>query len=254
MKTRQRSRQKGAAVRRRDHHDWASEAYVDEWVRRQQAEDSSRAERFQLICDLFPFPPDASVTILDVGAGYGPVSAFILDRYPRATCVLQDGSEPMLHRARGLISKYGERVTLHHSDLFAANWLPAHLGPFEAAVSSSCLHNLRDFERIRQIYREIRAHLKRGGVFLNADLINAPSAGLGRRYDGVSTARRQREGVSARDVAALVRCRQRSPAAGAREPFPATLDQHLAALRASGFKDVDCFWKELRRSVFGGYA
>ena len=145
-------------------------------------------------------------------------------------------------------------MTLHPSDLFATNWLPAHLGPFDAAVSSSCLHNLRDFERILQIYREIRAHLKRGGVFLNADLINAPSAGLGRRYDGVSTARRQREGVSARDVAALVRHRQRSPAAGAREPFPATLDQHLAALRASGFKDVDCFWKDLRRSVFGGYA
>jgi hypothetical protein len=25
-------------------------------------------------------------------------------------------------------------------------------------------------------------------------------------------------------------------------------------LRAAGFKDVDCFWKELRRAVFGGYA
>jgi hypothetical protein len=25
-------------------------------------------------------------------------------------------------------------------------------------------------------------------------------------------------------------------------------------LKAVGFKDVDCFWKELRRAVFGGYA
>jgi hypothetical protein len=32
------------------------------------------------------------------------------------------------------------------------------------------------------------------------------------------------------------------------------LDQHLAALKAAGFKDVDCFWKELRRAIFGGYA
>ena len=203
MRTRQGSRTRGDRPRN-DHHDWASETYVDEWVRRQQAEDPSRAERFQLICDLFPFPNDATVTILDVGAGYGPVSMFILDRYPHATCITQDGSEPMLNRARHLVAKYGGRFNLHRSDLFEVNWLPEQFGPFDAAVSSSCLHNLRDFERILQIYREIRAHLKRGGVFLNADLINAPSAGLGRRYDGVSTARRQREGVSARDVAALV--------------------------------------------------
>jgi hypothetical protein len=36
---------------------------VDEWVRRQQAEDPSRAERFQLMCDLLPFPRDAATRI-----------------------------------------------------------------------------------------------------------------------------------------------------------------------------------------------
>ena len=96
-------------MQRHDHHDWASEAYVDEWVRRQQAEDPARAERFQLMCDLFPFPREAAVTILDLGAGYGPVSVFILDRYPNATCVGQDGSEPMLKRARTVTARYGER-------------------------------------------------------------------------------------------------------------------------------------------------
>jgi len=116
------------------------------------------------------------------------------------------------------------------------------------------LHNLRDFKRIREIYGEIRAHLKPGGAFLNADLINAPTAALRQRYDGVATARRHREGASAEDLASLVRHGRRSPATATRGPFPATLDQHLAALKAVGFKDVDCFWKELRRAVFGGYA
>lgn len=236
----------------REHHDWASETYVDAWVRRQQAEDPSRAERFQLICDLFPFSNDATVTILDVGAGYGPVSRFILDRYPHATCVAQDGSEPMLIRARHLVAKYGERLKLHRSDLFEVNWLPEQFGPFDAAVSSSCLHNLRDFKRIREIYGEIHRHLKPGGAFLNADLINAPTAALHQRYDGVASARRQREGASAEDLAAMVRHASQVTATGG--PFPATLDEHLAALKAIGFKDVDCFWKELRRAVFGGYA
>jgi len=235
---------------RRDHHDWASETYVDEWVRRQQAEDSSRENRFQLICDLLPFSRDATVTILDVGAGYGPVSAFILDRYPHATCIAQDGSAPMLKRAEQLITMYGDRIRLHQSDLFDARWLPEKLGPFDAVVSSSCLHNLRDFKRIGEIYGEIHAHLKPGGAFLNADLVNAPTAALHERYDSVATARRTRQGAAPEDVAAMVR----HTAAARGGPFPASLEQHLTALTAVGFKEVDCFWKELQRVLYGGYA
>jgi tRNA (cmo5U34)-methyltransferase len=241
-------------VRPRDHHDWASEAYVEEWVRRQQAEDPARAERFELMCDLFPFRRDATVTILDIGSGYAPVSMFILDRYPHATCIAQDGSEPMLHRARELVGRYGERLKTHRSDLFDRNWLPKQYGPFDAAVSSSCLHNLRDFKRIREIYREVHEHLKAGGIFLNVDLINAPTAELQERYGAVTAARREREGLSRQGVEALVRPGERSPAEGATGPFPAGLDQHLAALRGTGFKHVDCFWKELGRALFGGSA
>src|SRR3989442_10752124 len=169
MRTRQGSRTRGDTPRR-DHHDWASETYVDEWVRRQQAEDPIRAERFQLLCDLFPFGPDAPVTILDVGAGYGAVSAFILGVFPRATCIAQDGSVPMLNRARTLAARYADRFMTHCSDLFQKDWLPTQFAPFDAAVSSSCLHNLRDFARIRALYREIREHLRTGGIFLNLDL------------------------------------------------------------------------------------
>lgn len=241
-------------MQRHDHHDWTSDAYVEEWVRRQQAEDPTRAERFQLLCDLLPFPNDAKVTILDVGAGYGPVSKFILDRYPNATCMAQDGSEPMLERARNIMAGYGGRFTTHQSDLFETNWLPKPLGPFDAAVSSSCLHNLRDFKRISEIYGEIREHLTPGGVFLNLDLVNAPTSELQQRYFEVATARRQREGAWRDDIAAMVRQAERSPVNAPTGAFPASLDQHLAALKAAGFREVDCFWKDLRRALFGGYA
>ena len=241
-------------MQRRDPHDWASETYVGEWVRRQQAEDPIRAERFQLMCDLFPFAHDAPVTILDVGAGYGAVSAFILGGYPRATCIAQDGSVPMLNRAQTLVASYGERFKTHYSDLFRTGWLPKQFGPFDAAVSSSCLHNLRDFARITEIYGEIRQHLRTGGVFLNLDLFNAPTAELYQRYDVVTARRRHREGASAEPVGAMVRSEGRSPSNAPTGPFPAPLDEHLGALKAAGFKDVDCFWKELRRALVGGYA
>jgi SAM-dependent methyltransferase len=241
-------------MQRSDHHDWTSEAYVEEWVTRQQAEDPTRAERFQMMCDLFPFPSDAQVTILDVGAGYGPVSKFILERYPHATCIGQDGSEPMLIRARHLMAGYGERFKPHQSDLFDPNWLPKQFGPFDAAVSSSCLHNLRDFKRISDIYGDIRAQLKPGGVFLNLDLINAPTPGLQKRYAEVTEARHQREGGSRHDVGAMVRQGDPAHVDGPSGVFPAGLDQHLAALKAAQFNEVDCFWKDLRRALIGGYA
>lgn len=241
-------------MQRSDHHDWTSDAYVEEWVRRQQAEDPTRAERFQLMCDLFPFPNDAQVTILDVGAGYGPMSKVILDRYPHAMCIAQDGSEPMLNRARNLMAGYGERFTTHQCDLFDPNWLPKHFGPFDAAVSSSCLHNLRNFTRISEIYRELREQLKPGGVFLNLDLLNAPTSELQKRYVGAAAARHEREGASREDIGVMVRRGDRSPANRSAGPFPANLDQHMAALKSAGFREVDCFWKELQRAIFGGYA
>jgi len=240
-------------MQRRDHHDWTSEAYVEEWIRRQQGEDPTRAQRFQLMCDLFPFPNDARVTILDVGAGYGPVSRFILDRYPHATCIAQDGSEPMLNQARNIMVGYGGRFVTHQSDLFDPNWLPQPSGPFDAAVSSSCLHNLRDFKRISEIYREIREHLKPGGVFLSLDLLNAPTAELQKHYSDAMAARREREGVSRQGVETLVRRADRSAANTSAGPFPANLDQHLASLKAAGFSEVDCFWKDLQRAIYGGY-
>ena len=241
-------------MQRCDHHDWTSEAYVEEWVRRQSSEDPARGDRFQLMCDLLPFPRDAAVTVLDIGAGYGPVSAFILDRYPRATCIGQDASTPMLNRALTLMSRYGQRFRTHQSDLFDPNWLPKHWAPFDAAVTSICLHNLRDFGRISEIYGEVHLHLKTGGVFLSLDLINAPTPDLWRRYAGVATARRQREGASAKAVEAMAPCAERSAVTGTSGPFPADLDQHLQALKAAGFKNVDCFWKETRLALFGGYA
>lgn len=240
-------------MQRRDHHDWASDAYVEAWVARQQTDDAIRAERFQLMCDLLPFGKDAEAIVIDVGAGYGPVSQFIFDRYPNAICIAQDGSEPMLSRARHLMANYGARFRTHLSDLFDANWLPQRLSPFDAAVSSSCLHNLRDFRRIGEIYRQIHDHLKPGGVFLNLDLVNTPTPELQRRYTQVGAARRQRIGAPAAGVEALVPGTGQAPEDPSRQPFPANLEEQLSALRAAGFVEVDCFWKDLQRALFGGY-
>jgi tRNA (cmo5U34)-methyltransferase len=240
-------------MQQRDHHDWTSEAYVETWITRQLVADPARAERFQLMCDLLPVAADAPATILDVGAGYGPVSKFLLDQFPNAVCIAQDGSAPMLQHAQQHMVSYGTRFITVQSDLFDPHWLPAQYGPFDAVVSALCLHNLRDFPRIRTIYRDIGTHLKAGGMFLNLDLVNAPSAALRQRYGQVAEARRQREATYRGHSDTPVQGAHQHPAPAPGHAFPANLDEHLTALRAAGFTEVDCFWKDLRHALYGGY-
>lgn len=240
-------------MQQRDHHDWTSDTYVEAWVQRQQAADPARSERFQLMCDLFPFPNDATVTILDIGAGYGPVSKYILDHFPHATCIAQDGSAPMLRRAQQHMVGYSIRFVTFQSDLFDASWVPHQSSPFDAVVSSLCLHNLRDFRRISEIYSDIHTHLKPGGLFVNLDLVNAPTSALQQHYDQVAAARRQRAAASHTDSNDTPQQACQTPGHGAGPAFPANLHQHLAALKTAGFTEVDCFWKDLRHALYGGY-
>ena len=47
-----------------------------------------------------PFPADAAIDVLDVGAGAGVVSEAVLEAFPAARLTLQDFSDHMLARAR----------------------------------------------------------------------------------------------------------------------------------------------------------
>src|SRR5262249_61728760 len=104
-----------------------------------------------------------------------------------------------------------------------------------------------------EIYRDVHDHLRPGGIFLNVDLFNAPTVGLSRKYEAVMARRRQREDASA-PLEALVRGEGRSSTTATTGPFPGDLAQHLDALGAARFTEVDCFWKDLRRALIGGYA
>ena len=52
----------------------------------------------------------------------------------------------------------------------------------------------------------------------------------------------------------MVQRAHQTPTHRAAHSFPANLDEHLAALRVAGFSEVDCFWKDLQRALYGGYA
>ena len=248
-------------------HDWHSQQYVDEWITSSAARDKARRIVLRRVASLIPHAPDSTIRVLDVGAGYGALSAQVLERFPRAKLVCQDFSEPMFAHARQRLGAALDRVTFVKCDLGDSDWTQALTGPFDAVVSAIAIHNVRYPERIRAIYAETFALVAPGGCFLNADLIMPSGRAAIEAYDRV---RRLEDWIQAQDgeQGSLATADQGAPEpdrpaphhrghSGAEQSATAvaraTLEQQLRWLREAGFDDVECFWKEMRSAIIGGF-
>jgi ubiquinone/menaquinone biosynthesis C-methylase UbiE len=150
-------------------HDWHSSDYVSEWITRDTTRDRERRPLLQQMLSFAPFPPEAVLEVLDVGAGYGVVSEEVLQAFPAARITLQDYSRPMLDRARQRLADHSGRLRYVLCDLVDPSWPQEVGGPFDLAISAIAIHNLRDPEKIFACYRAIHDLLKPGGCFLNCD-------------------------------------------------------------------------------------
>ncbi len=152
-----------------DHHDWASGDYVNQWAERQDTKEAARQEAFDVMAQTLPYDRAAKITVLDIGAGYGALSQFLLSRFPNAKAVCHDGSAEMLKLGRTRMAKLKGRVKFVQCDLSKPGWSKEIKGPFDAVVSSIAIHNVRAHETIRAIYSETFSLVKTGGCFLNLD-------------------------------------------------------------------------------------
>jgi SAM-dependent methyltransferase len=147
-------------------HDWHSADYVAEWIARDVTRDPERRSLLQRMLSFAPFPREAVLDVLDVGAGYGVVGEEVLQAFPSARITLQDYSGPMLDRARQRLGAPSDRLRYVLCDLTDPSWPKQAGGPFDLAVSAIALHNLRDPEKIFACYRAIHDLLKPHGCFL----------------------------------------------------------------------------------------
>ena len=152
-----------------DHHDWATGEYVNQWAERQDTKEAHREAAFKVLAGSLPFERSAKLTILDLGAGYGALSQFLLGEFPNAKAVCHDGSAEMLKLGRRRMAKLKGRVKFVQCDLSKPGWSKKIKGPFDAVVSSIAIHNVRAHETIRAIYSETFSLVKTGGCFLNLD-------------------------------------------------------------------------------------
>jgi ubiquinone/menaquinone biosynthesis C-methylase UbiE len=150
-------------------HDWHSDAYVDDWIRHDVERNDERRPRLERMIALAPFPHDAAISVLDVGAGYGVVTEELLEAFPNARVTLQDYSDVMLGHARQRFAPLAGRVRFVLCDLTHPSWTDRVGGPFDLAVSAIAIHNLRDLAIIGECYRGIFRVLKPEGRFLDYD-------------------------------------------------------------------------------------
>lgn len=152
------------------HHDWHSDQYVADWIVHDVARDPERRPRLREMLAAAPFPQDATIEVLDVGAGYGAVTEEVLKRFPRARVTLQDYSLPMLDEARRRLAPHAAQLTYVTADLTDPTWPQTVGGPFDLVVSAIALHNLRDLPKIYACYRALHDLLRPEGRFLDYDL------------------------------------------------------------------------------------
>jgi len=215
-----------------------------------------RREQLIMLAELIPAPLDAEIVVLDLGAGFGAVTEQILTRYAKASVTCVDGSAEMMRIARERTAKYGARVRLCHADLAEAAWRDAVDGSFEVAVSAVAIHHLTD-ERKRALYHEVYELLQPGGVFLNNDIVATPPA-LKAKFEELNLlAIQEQDGLKRGRTRTLEELRtemhRQLQAAGPQHHSQiAALSDQLQWLREAGFKSVDCYWKYLELSIFGG--
>jgi ubiquinone/menaquinone biosynthesis C-methylase UbiE len=151
-------------------HDWHSEAYVDYWINRDVTRDEERRPRIREMIAQASLPREATIRVLDVGAGYGFVTEEVLRAFPNAHVTLQDFSELMLGHARQRLAAVAGRLSFVLCDLTDPTWTERVGGPFDLIVSAIAIHNLRQVETIAACYRGIAGLLKPDAAFLNYDI------------------------------------------------------------------------------------
>src|SRR5215470_14192931 len=137
-----------------NHHDWASPKYVSDWAEGQDKKEKDRAEPFRILAETIPYDKKLPIKILDVGAGYGALTQFLLDYFPNATAICQDGSKEMAKLGRERMNHLQGRFNYVICDFSQPGWAESLTGPFEAIVSSIAIHNV-GATIIERIYSDI---------------------------------------------------------------------------------------------------
>jgi len=172
---------------------------------------------------------DSAPKILDLGAGTGIFSQFLLQKYPQAEMTLLDFSEDMLSIARERFEGM-ENVSFQVADM--TTFEPRQ--KYDAVISSLAIHHLSDEDKQR-LYKKIYGMLNEDGFFVNAEQVKGDTDCI----DSFYTQRRHRRLESSTlDKEAVEASYERN-----KLDKCVSASQQLEWFRGAGFKEADCPFK-----------
>ncbi len=167
--------------------------------------------------------------VLDLGAGTGLISMFLLEKYPKSRLTLVDIASEMLDRARQRFAdRPGTRFIVsdyRHADLG---------GPYDIVCSALSIHHLETEDK-RQLFHRVHAALRPGGMFVNADQADGETAYFRKRHLDYWHHHITRGPMSQEQHAEI----QKRMKLDRNEK----LSDQLAWLREAGFRDVDVVYR-----------
>jgi tRNA (cmo5U34)-methyltransferase len=193
---------------------------------------------FTVATAVMPFASDASIRVLDLGAGTGLFSQHISQRYPNATFVLTDVAAKMLEGAKQRFAEQTGRfkfVIGDYRQLQAAD-------DFDLVISSLSIHHLTDEEK-RRLCQQVYTALRKGGAFVNIDQIKGETAYLQNLYWELWLRHVRASDAPEEQI-------QESTERRTTYDQDAFLADQLLWLREAGFANVDCVYRHTFIGVF----
>ncbi len=177
-------------------------------------------------------------SVIDLGAGTGALSQALLAHDAARTVELIDVDPEMLAQARARLARFEGRVRFREMSFLAP------LPPCDGAAATLALHHISKMVDKRALYGRIRAAIRPGGIFVNADA-TIPSDPAGQR----AVHRLWVDHMTSCGIDEARAFEHLEEWAEEDTYFP--LDEELAAMREAGF-EAECIWHEATIAVVVG--
>lgn len=176
--------------------------------------------------------------ILDIGAGTGLLSSFLIKKYPKATFTLIDLSEKMMDMAKERFINY-PNVKYIIGDYTKYTFSEK----YDIVASALSIHHLED-ESKKELYKKIYSILHKNGVFINADQVNGETPFIESFNKTIWIQSIEKSGLSIEDRNAGYERMKLDK--------EAKLNDQLTWLNDIGFTDVSCIYKYYKFAVMFG--